>query len=375
MELEFTWINLLILFGAFHGLIFGVILVFNKKHPGTKFLAIFMFILSYNGLETFSWASGLDAYTMIFDLVSFVLIFGIGPSLYLYLRALLMPNDKLSAGIILSCYSPLILQLVVKSVIVGFYIYASSPDISEQQVAMAENLLILYGAYSEPLSIVIFLFYLIMSIQLFFRFNKRSGSTLIPKSDKETIYRWVKAFLICMILLAIVWPITLISSVFFEIDGDAHYYPIEILLVLFIYWIAFVGYQKIKSIDALKSRTNDLPSSEAKKYLDELSSLMKRDRLFLDPELSRDKVASRLGISAKLVSAVLNQYAEKNFNDFVNAYRVEEATKKLLSGEYEHLTLSAIGLDAGFNSQATFQRAFKNTHGLSPKEYLSKFSS
>ena len=60
MTLEFTWINLLILFGAFQGLIFGIILLFNKKHPGAKFLSVVMFTLAYNGIETFNWSAGLE---------------------------------------------------------------------------------------------------------------------------------------------------------------------------------------------------------------------------------------------------------------------------------------------------------------------------
>jgi hypothetical protein len=58
MELDLHWINLLILFGALQGLIAGIILLFNRKHPGARFLSAFVPVLAYNGFETFNWSAG-----------------------------------------------------------------------------------------------------------------------------------------------------------------------------------------------------------------------------------------------------------------------------------------------------------------------------
>ena len=60
MNLDSHWINLVILFGAVHGLVFGLILLFNRKHPGAPFLGLFIFVLAYNGFETLNWSAGLD---------------------------------------------------------------------------------------------------------------------------------------------------------------------------------------------------------------------------------------------------------------------------------------------------------------------------
>jgi AraC-like DNA-binding protein len=61
----------------------------------------------------------------------------------------------------------------------------------------------------------------------------------------------------------------------------------------------------------------------------------------------------------------------KSFNEFINEYRIEEVKKRLLEKGNEHLTIAGLALECGFNSQATFQRSFKNATGVSPKEYLS----
>jgi len=86
-------------------LIFSIILLFNNKHPGAKFLSAFMFALAYNGFETFNWSSGLDNYTVILHVSPFITIYAVGPSIYLYVTSLLNPERKLSRKTIFSHYS------------------------------------------------------------------------------------------------------------------------------------------------------------------------------------------------------------------------------------------------------------------------------
>jgi len=371
MELDYNWINLLILFGAFHGLIFGIVLLLNQKHPGAKFLAVFMLVLSYNGFETFSWSSGLDEYTIVFDLFVFVWIFGLGPSLYLYLQSLLKPAEKITRKHLLIVYSPLLFQFAMNVCVLSLYIYGLQ---SEKGLGFTDNpaaLYAFYDWYSEPVSVTVFLFYLILSIRLFLNSKNQNVISFASKENQKTIYKWVKGLLICMIILGVLWPLSLVVAAVFDISGGVHYYPIEILLVFFIYWIAFVGYHKIKMIHLSDSKNNgkSISKIEAEQYLAALRNAMEQDRLYLDPELNREKLANHLGINAKIISAVLNQYANQNFNDFVNSHRINEVTNKLISGENSHLTISGIALDAGFNSQATFQRVFKAIQGVSPKEF------
>ena len=61
-----------------------------------------------------------------------------------------------------------------------------------------------------------------------------------------------------------------------------------------------------------------------------------------------------------------------NFNDFINHYRIEAVKEKLKKGEHKTSTLLGIAFDCGFNSKATFNRAFKKSTTVSPKDYLQK---
>jgi AraC-like DNA-binding protein len=96
---------------------------------------------------------------------------------------------------------------------------------------------------------------------------------------------------------------------------------------------------------------------------------MEAEKPHLEPELSLANLARKLKIAPTLLSLVINTAFEKNFNDFVNAYRVEDFKNRLENADVRHLTLLGVAFDCGFNSKATFNRAFKKHTGQSPSEY------
>ena len=372
MELDLNWINLLILFGALQGLIFGIILLFNRKHPGAKFLSVFMFVLAYNGFETFNWSSGLDNYTPILHFFPFVIIYAIGPSLYLYVTSLLNPERRLSNKTIFAHYSLVCFQFCFRSADIAYHLLWANNifrgEITDKQVELA------YWTYSEPLSVVVFIVYLGGTIYAFRKSDARQIKS-ISKEGQQTINKWIKALLFCMVILGIAWPLTVWAPEFFGIEyQDEIYYPIELGLVLFIYWIAMTGYHRAKVIYLKPSKASGhlINNSELEKYLDQLRRVMETDKHYLDPELNLNKVAAHTGMNVKTISTILNRYHQTSFNDFINDYRVREVKARLVDPGHKHLTISGIALESGFNSQATFQRAFKNSTGMSPREYINQ---
>jgi AraC-like DNA-binding protein len=85
-------------------------------------------------------------------------------------------------------------------------------------------------------------------------------------------------------------------------------------------------------------------------------------------------VAKQLNTNPSIISKVINQGFQLNFNDFINTYRIKAVKEKLHAGEQKTQTLLGIAFDCGFNSKATFNRAFKKETGVSPKEWLSNSS-
>ncbi|MBX2842421.1 MAG: helix-turn-helix domain-containing protein [Flammeovirgaceae bacterium] len=370
--LDLNWINLLILFGALQSLIFGTILLFNKKHPGAKFLSIFIFVIAYNGFETFNWSSQLDQYHLFFNLFPFVTICALGPSLYLYIHSLIYPNKDLNLKAYIKHYYPFLFQFIFRISMIGIYILGINDFFfTKTQMESLDNL---YFYYAEVLSVFVFLVYLIKSIRLFARGDHKRS--LFTKGLRLEIHNWIKALLICMVVLGVAWPITIIIPHFINLPQNIHYYPLEIFLVIFIYWIAFAGYFRTKLIykQSPKTSPTTITASDANQFMKKLRMAMEVDRLYLNPDLNLSKLAEHTEINVKNISAILNQHFNQSFNDFINHYRVQEVCERLLSQENQHLTISGIALESGFNSQATFQRAFKNTKRMSPRQFSNKYS-
>ena len=98
------------------------------------------------------------------------------------------------------------------------------------------------------------------------------------------------------------------------------------------------------------------------------------EKLYLDPGLNLMVLARHSGIPSKTISAVLNQHLHKSFNEFINEYRIEAVKERLSASSDQNLTIAGLAFECGFNSQPTFQRAFKSIQGESPSEYLSRKS-
>ncbi|MFB9842529.1 ABC transporter permease [Mucilaginibacter ginsenosidivorans] len=96
---------------------------------------------------------------------------------------------------------------------------------------------------------------------------------------------------------------------------------------------------------------------------------MKVNRFYLDAELSLNSLAKELGISIHELSRIVNTGLRKNFNDFVNEFRIQDVARKMKDPAYDRMTLLGIAYDCGFNSKTTFNRAFKQITGKNPAEY------
>jgi AraC-like DNA-binding protein len=100
----------------------------------------------------------------------------------------------------------------------------------------------------------------------------------------------------------------------------------------------------------------------------ELLRAMRDERLYADHDLRIRSLASRLGVPEhRLRRAINRQLGHRNFNQFVNGYRIEEAARRLRSDR--HLPILTIALDVGFRSVSSFNSAFRAHFGVAPSEF------
>ena len=69
----------------------------------------------------------------------------------------------------------------------------------------------------------------------------------------------------------------------------------------------------------------------------------------------------------------INIEKNRNFHNFINDYRIEEAKKILEDKNFSDTTILDIAYKSGFQSKSVFNRVFKQITGKSPKDYRSSF--
>lgn len=113
-----------------------------------------------------------------------------------------------------------------------------------------------------------------------------------------------------------------------------------------------------------------LNEKEIENYLEQLDQLMKEDQVYLDPAISLRLLAEKLDMQPNKLSWLLNEQIGKNFNEYINAYRLIAFKEKALNPNNSNLTLLGLAYDSGFNSKTVFNAFFKKMEGMTPKTWV-----
>jgi YesN/AraC family two-component response regulator len=115
--------------------------------------------------------------------------------------------------------------------------------------------------------------------------------------------------------------------------------------------------------------TDKKPSTMDTALMTEIRRRMITDKIYTNPELTMDYLARELGVSIVYVSAAVNRCEQKNFNAYINEFRVKEAIHLLSQQASAGQSVDEIADTAGFNDRKSFYRVFKKTTGLSPTDF------
>jgi AraC-like DNA-binding protein len=101
-----------------------------------------------------------------------------------------------------------------------------------------------------------------------------------------------------------------------------------------------------------------------------LDHLMTVERTYRQEGLAIGALAARLDVPEHRLRQAINEgLGYRNFNAFLNRYRIEDAKLGLSDAAQREVPVLTIAMDAGFQSIGPFNRAFKAETGVTPTEF------
>lgn len=103
-----------------------------------------------------------------------------------------------------------------------------------------------------------------------------------------------------------------------------------------------------------------------------IRKLMEDERIYTQPGLTISDLAEALSVQEYRLRRIINQTMKhRNFNQFLNSYRIEDASQRLLT---TRTPISSIALDVGYSSLSVFNKAFRDRFDMTPSEYRTRQS-
>jgi len=105
-------------------------------------------------------------------------------------------------------------------------------------------------------------------------------------------------------------------------------------------------------------------------HIDALRQLMTEHKRYRESGLTIGRLADELQLPEHKLRQMINrEMGYKNFSDFLNGYRIEEACQRLSSQVESDTPILTIALEAGYASLSVFNRIFKSRTGMTPTQY------
>jgi len=171
-----------------------------------------------------------------------------------------------------------------------------------------------------------------------------------------------------------------LASVYFFFTGDPLLLPLSFELIqnalscLFILWILStqLSYTNLFAVPHSEKRKSieDKEEENQKRIVQKLLHTFEEENFYTLEGLTISKLADHIGEKEYLLRCTINgQLGYLNFNDFLNHYRIQEACRLINDSKSRELTFQEIAFKMGYQSVATFNRAFKKEKSKTPSEY------
>lgn len=414
------FLNILFALPVYQSVVLGVsLLISNRNKDGFSriILSIFLFLMAY--YFTFNFLYSVQMYNWVtvayFLIVPVILLFV--PVFYLYILSVTTPDFILSKKHLLH-FLPSFIVILLNSP----YLFLNSID---QLLFVSKGYLIANTSrtFTYLLSIYAVGLFLMFSLQLIvytfktlqlYKKHKLYISSRFSYTENINL-DWLLSLIICFAIFFIfndiLYVIGFRQNIFVQI-----FYIISMLAITY-----YIGYRGLKQHDIIeykygneivdetqeislgliennilfnnsqnnpilntekesdellinidnikKYSTSALSESQKNDLIIRINTLMEHDKFFTKNNLSVDDVAKKLETNSKYISQIINETYNKNFYNYINHFRIEEAKRMLVSDLNEKYSIMGIAQSVGFLSKSSFNTSFKKLTGLTPSEF------
>lgn len=186
---------------------------------------------------------------------------------------------------------------------------------------------------------------------------------------------WIRNFLVALLGVAIIWAGFMLAKALDPARDYADQFGLYLVFSALVLYLGIAGWRYAATRFPLPAPpSSPEPAPPGKDWTAQGAlwlARVKAEQLWRDPDLTLAALARILGTNTSYLSRGLGAASGENFNAVVNRYRVEEV-QRLLASSAEGRDLLTLAFEAGFNSKASFNRAFRDLAGMSPSAWRLK---
>jgi putative ABC transport system permease protein len=360
-----TLYDLAFLGAIFIGLTFALLLWFTKtiNRSANRFLALALATMILWMLRTLAIDISLNIYLPHWDWLSMQFLLALGPLLYFYVLKTTSPQFRFRWKDMLHFY-PLFLEQ-------GVLVLEIRESARTGAATYATQIFHILNPVLELLIFISIIIYLYRSYKLILRFYTRQPIVMMDRSRLE--FRWLRRLLAATAFLWFLWIAFAAVDYFgYRNQSGIHvYYPFYIFFAVMMIWFAAAAFLRPQAAVTAQTAASAKPpiSAELREKGTRLKKAMETHLYYQDPEINLSSLAEKLKLHPHELSRIINIALKKNFNDFINEYRIRDVVSKMQDSAYNGLTMVGIAFEAGFNSKSTFNRVFREMTGKSPAEF------
>lgn len=356
--------------------IFLVLLISGKKQQHNKLLMSWLVVMGLHLLFYLATFNQLASGFEVLHILGFSLALVHSPLFFLYCASLIGRSNILKYG-----WLHFIPYIIYNGILL---LYHSSDkthiDVINGFLQFQGTFPVWLRAYGNPLALSGALYPLASFVLLRkYQRNLKSNYSFEEGIKLDWLKRWAIAAVVFFLLVYLSVYVGLSTS-WFQTNWVFQF--VSLFMTIYIFFIGYNGLKNTTIFSTIQQNKplQPKPSTDynksgldevgEKKMAQTIKDYMTAEQPYLSENLTLISLAENIGISRNHLSQTINKQFEQNFFDFINGYRIDEVKRKMQDTNFAHYSILGLALASGFKSKSSFNKAFRNSTGQTPSEYM-----